>query len=171
MRRIGRLAFLCALFAGLAGPLAHAQQTQTQMFAPPTLHGVLLDWCAHFGRDCGKPAADLFCREQHFDQATCFSIDQNAGQRGIPTLVFGDGSLCQGAQCSGFRQITCARAVAAQPETPRTFVAPPPTIAAPPPVGHTRKRRRGHRRHRPSCSRCGRSRRRRRFPPLRPRRR
>ncbi len=133
MRRIGRLAFLGALFTALASQLAHAQQPQTQMFAPPTLHGVVLDWCAHFGRDCGKPAADLFCHEMHFDQATSFSIDQNAGQRGISTLVFGDGSLCQGAQCSGFRQITCARAVAAQPETPRTFAAPP-TIAAPPPT-------------------------------------
>ncbi len=132
MRRIGRLASGFALFLALTGAAAHAQQPQTQMFAPPTLHGVLLDWCAHFGKDCGKPAADLFCREQHFDEATTFSIDQNAGQRGIPTLVFGDGSLCQGAQCSGFRQITCARTVAAQPQAPPAIVAPPPTIAAPP---------------------------------------
>lgn len=126
MRRIGRLAYACAVILALTGTAALAQQTQTQMFAPPMIRGVVLDWCRHFGRDCGKPAADLFCREQQFDQASSFSIDQSAGERGIPTLVFGDGALCQGPQCSGFRQITCTRAVAAQPRVPPTIAAPPP---------------------------------------------
>ena len=36
-------------------------------------------------------------------------MDPNIGRRGIATLVFGDGRLCNGPKCSGFRAITCAR--------------------------------------------------------------
>ncbi|MEX0851880.1 MAG: hypothetical protein WD036_01150 [Bauldia sp.] len=113
-----------------------AALAETSQFVSPSVRGVRLDWCAHFGSDCGKPAADLFCREIGFATATTFSIDQNAGQRGIATLVFGDGRMCQGPTCSGFRVITCTRpdAPAAKPPTIMVVPAPPPAETKPPTV-------------------------------------
>ena len=109
---------------------------QTQTFNAPSIQNVRLDWCAHFGRDCGQPAADLFCREMQFDRATRFVAEPNIGARGIPTLVFGDGALCQAPNCTGFRSITCQKtAVATEQAPPRV---PPlqtqPTQRQPPPV-------------------------------------
>ncbi len=145
MGLIRGLAHVLAVALVFAAGGAAAQTAQTQTFPAPQLHGYLVDWCAHFGRDCGKPAADLFCRELKFDQASNFSIDQNAGARGLSTLVFGDGSLCTGNNCAAFRQITCTKAVAAAPPPasregpPTLFVAPPPqpppqVTPQPPPV-------------------------------------
>jgi hypothetical protein len=93
--------------------LAHADQR----FAVPKVRGVRLDWCAHFGTDCGKAAADLFCKENGLGAANRFAIDENIGRQGVATLVFGDGRLCQGPTCSGFRFVTCSK--------PRTAAAPP----------------------------------------------
>ena len=104
------------LFVGLVmlpTSLAHADQR----FPAPEVRGVRLDWCAHFGTDCGKVAADLFCKENGFGAAKQFAIDENIGRQGIATLVFGDGRLCQGPTCSGFRFVTCSK--------PRTAGGPP----------------------------------------------
>ncbi len=107
-------------------PQTQRQQSsgQTQTFVAPSVRGVRLDWCAHFGRDCGKPAADLFCREMQFDQATNFAIEPNVGARGVPTLVFGDGALCQAPQCSGFRSITCAKTAVVEQQAPQRQTQP-----------------------------------------------
>ena len=119
-----RLASLLAAWAILGGAPASAE---TQQFAAPSVRGVRLDWCAHFGADCGKPAADLFCKEVGFERAARFDIEQNVGARGIATLVFGDGRMCQGPTCSGFRAITCTK-----PDQAPLTVSPP-TIAITPP--------------------------------------
>jgi hypothetical protein len=101
-------------------PQRQTSTGQTQTFVAPAVNGVRIDWCAHFGRDCGKPAADLFCREMQFDQAANFAIEENVGARGQPTLVFGDGALCQAPECDGFRSITCSKTSVAEPtRTPR----------------------------------------------------
>ncbi len=110
---------------------------QTQIFTAPSIRNVRLDWCAHFGRDCGQVAADLFCREMQFERATRFAIDQNIGARGVDTLVFGDGALCHAPQCSGFRSITCQKTAIATQQAPARV--PPlqkqqPTQRQPPPV-------------------------------------
>ena len=98
-----------------------------------------LDWCAHFGTGCGQAAADLFCRQNGFTSAARFTMDPNIGQRGIATLVFGDGRLCNGPQCSGFRAITCAEAdVAAPAPVLKPIITRPPAIIAAPPR-HRRK--------------------------------
>ena len=98
-----------ALLAPSTAPAA------TQTFANPSVKGVRLDWCAHFGTACGQAAADLFCRQNGFTSAARFAMDPNIGRRGIATLVFGDGRLCNGPNCSGFRAITCAKADVAAP--------------------------------------------------------
>ena len=124
-------------FAGIAAAVVlmapHAASAATQTFANPSVKGVRLDWCAHFGTACGQPAADLFCRQNGFTSAPRFAIDPNVGRRGIATLVFGDGRLCNGANCSGFRAITCSKAdVAAPAPVLKPITRVPAVVAAPP---------------------------------------
>lgn len=80
-----------------------------QTFSAPHINGVRLDWCRQWGRQCGAPAAQLFCRQKGFTKAARFLIDQNLGSRGVATIVFGDGRLCRAPNCSGFRAITCSK--------------------------------------------------------------
>ncbi len=120
-----------ALLAPSSAPAA------TQTFANPSVKGVRLDWCAHFGTACGQAAADLFCHQNGFSSAQRFAMDPNIGRRGIATLVFGDGRLCSGPNCSGFRAITCAKAdapavVAAPPAPPLQPIVPPTWPIVPP---------------------------------------
>lgn len=125
---------ILGLSAALLIPTLASAATET--FSSPTLHGLRLDWCAHFGSDCGKPAADLFCRENGFSEAARFAIDQNIGQRGVHTLVFGDGRTCNGPTCSGFSAITCIKTDIAQPPpavTPEAVAPSQPVLVQPPP--------------------------------------
>lgn len=116
---------LLILLIGLCGAPSPAAAVETsQSFVAPAIKDVRLDWCRNWGVGCGGPAAELFCREKGFDKATRWSIEPNVGARGIPTLVFGDGRLCQAPNCSGFRVIVCAR-VAAAP-SPKLEVKPQP---------------------------------------------
>jgi hypothetical protein len=104
-RRIASLVTIL-LAAGAGGAAA---QENTQTFNTPTINGVRLDWCRHFGTQCGEPAANLFCQRQGFTRAVRFSIDPGIGRTGVPTVILADGQLCRAAICSGFRAITCAR--------------------------------------------------------------
>lgn len=140
-----KLFFAGLAFAGLMA-FAGVASAATTTFSEPGVHGYRLDWCAHFAADCGQPAADLFCQENGFTGAARFSMDPNIGGRGVSTLVFGDGRLCTGPTCSGFKAITCTRPDAnaptrAAPATPAQTVKPgqsrlpaasPPAVIAKP---------------------------------------
>lgn len=71
----------------------------------PMLNGYLVDWCLHWAADCGKPAADEYCkRTGHAAGATSF---HTASMR--PTLVLGDGKTCDApTDCQGFTDVQCA---------------------------------------------------------------
>ncbi len=131
------LAFLSALGVGLGAATAVAE---TRDFIAPSVRDVRLDWCRHFGTQCGQPAADLFCREMGYQAASQFAPDPNVGARGIVTLVFGDGALCRAPTCSGFRSITCTRPDAVEAAPPPAAVvapAPPPAAESPGPAQAT----------------------------------
>ena len=103
------LALLAILLSAPSADTAHAQQ-EARTFANPVMRGVRLDWCKHWGRECGKPAADLFCKESGFESAQRFQIAKGVGRSGVTTLVFGDGRVCTGPTCDGFGSITCVKA-------------------------------------------------------------
>lgn len=124
---------LFGLFLAASAGGADFAFSETSNFDNPTIRGQRLDFCRHFGSACGKPAADLFCMENGFAGAQRFVIDQNIGARGINTLVFGDGRLCQGANCSGFRTITCVRPDK-QSAPPAIMVVPIKPVVPPPPA-------------------------------------
>jgi hypothetical protein len=74
----------------------------------PMLNGNRLDWCMNWSEDCGKPAADAFCRNLGFQAAAAFAPDPHIGWR-TPTRLIGTGAICDLGHCDGFARITCVK--------------------------------------------------------------
>ncbi len=74
-----------------------------QMFASPQTGGKALDWCRTYQHNCGKPAADAFCKKQGYPGASSFQKAPGVGN----TRTIGDGSVCEDNFCDSFAQITC----------------------------------------------------------------
>lgn len=75
-----------------------------EIFREPRIDGVRVDWCLHWGGECGQPAADEFCRRQGFKTALSFDVTRGVG----PTLILGSGKTC--ANCDGFFYVVCSQA-------------------------------------------------------------
>lgn len=75
-------------------------QADVRSYSAPVVNGSRLDAC--LTGDCGKPAADTFCRGQGFEIAILFQR-----QAATDTKRLGSGEFCAGAACTGFRQIKC----------------------------------------------------------------
>ena len=80
----------------------------TRRFNAPRIGGVRLDWCKYWARDCGKPAADAFCRSRGYRRAVDFAQARDIG-RWTGTKVIATGQICSGDFCDGFRYIICRR--------------------------------------------------------------
>jgi hypothetical protein len=80
----------------------------TKTIVAPMFNGNRLDWCRTWSEDCGKPAADAYCRNQGFQEAASFAREPHIGALS-PTRLIGTGATCDLAHCDGFRQITCLK--------------------------------------------------------------
>jgi hypothetical protein len=96
-RRIAGTAIAALLAAGAAA-------AETRTFDAPLVGDRRLDLCLYWGRDCGQPAADAWCREQGFESATAFAAQDGVGR----SFVLGDRKACDG-DCDAFRAVTCQR--------------------------------------------------------------
>lgn len=92
----------CTAFAYIActGPIS-----SERVFANPVWKDRRLDVCLRFGADCGKPAADAFCRAQGYADSFHSTPDAEAGN--APTRVISTGQICDKPFCRGFQQIIC----------------------------------------------------------------
>ncbi len=70
-------------------------------FFTPEIDGARVDACLGAG-DCGKAAADAFCKVQGYDRATLFQREPSALSRVLDT-----GRLCSTGSCTAFRQVKC----------------------------------------------------------------
>lgn len=95
----------------------------TDTIKKPMFNGKRLDWCASWTSDCGKPAADAFCKSQGYAEATKFERDPHIGSSS-PTRVISTGAVCDLAHCDGFLEITCAKLPTVAPEAPVEADAP-----------------------------------------------
>jgi hypothetical protein len=59
-------------------------------FTYPTVRGYRLDWCRQWATDCGRGAADAFCRGARYSRAKSWEKDPNIGQHS-PTYVIETG--------------------------------------------------------------------------------
>jgi len=78
----------------------------TKVFNSPSISGYRLDWCKVWSSQCGKPAADEFCKQQGFTNAIRWEIDPDIGLHS-PTKIIGTGEICDQGFCDGFRYIEC----------------------------------------------------------------
>jgi hypothetical protein len=79
----------------------------SQTFPYPIHEIYRLNYCLNWNKDCGKPAAQTWCKEQGFRWASGFKIDENIGSL-FPTIVLGENRVCAQFVCDGFQEITCA---------------------------------------------------------------
>ncbi|MDP3937075.1 MAG: PAN domain-containing protein [Deltaproteobacteria bacterium] len=77
-----------------------------QTYNQPTFNNYRVDWCLNWGANCGGPAATEFCHRMGYSQATAWTQAQNIGSFS-PTLLLGDGAVCNQPGCDGFDSITC----------------------------------------------------------------
>jgi hypothetical protein len=113
----------------------------TQDFTAPMLDGSRLDLCLLWGEQCGQPAADAFCRDQGFDQASAWAPAENIGAT-EPTVVMTSRAVCSHPDCDGFESITCTRPASAPADyarrlppaaAPEASPLPPADVAEPAP--------------------------------------
>jgi hypothetical protein len=78
-----------------------------QVFVNPAARDIRLDVCLTYGRDCGQPVADEFCRQSGMGSPIAFYPDPVPGHS--PTRTIGSGEECRGTHCTGFQMIICGR--------------------------------------------------------------
>ena len=105
-RVAGRVACAILIGAALALSAQSASATEAQTFYEPAHDGHRIDACLNWGADCYQPAADAFCRSKGFTQAIRFHIAEDIGAT-HPTMVMGEGKLCDMPHCDGFEFIKC----------------------------------------------------------------
>jgi len=100
----------------------------THMFFNPTYGGYRVDWCLHWGRDCGKPAADRFCQLMGYAGTKSWQVAPDIGNI-TPTYVLGDGKICNQDLCDGFAFMECSGQY--QPPVPQPSPPSPPQPSTP----------------------------------------
>lgn len=90
----------------LSGRQMPTRQQAEQRFDRPMLAGVRLDWCHTWATNCGKAAADEFCKKQHYSGAVSWG-----SERVQQTRVISTDQICQVGKnspiCDAFTYIIC----------------------------------------------------------------
>ena len=81
------------LLLSLATGMAEAG---VRSYFTPEVDGKRIDLCLSGQSDCGKPAADAFCKVNGYDEALLFQ------REATPETI-----SCAGPSCTSFRQIKC----------------------------------------------------------------
>jgi hypothetical protein len=92
----------CAAFSSIT---CGDEFSDGQVFVNPSWEGYRLDVCREWGQNCGRPAADEFCKRNGFAEAYYIFVDRNAGY--AHTRVIGSGEVCDQRFCKGFQKIIC----------------------------------------------------------------
>ena len=98
-----------------AAPEMTVERTKTSVkYINPTLAGVAnasrrLDYCLHWGTDCGRPTANAFCflMDAAMPIAASFNLLNDVG----PTSIISTGEICEAQECDSFSFITCGAPV------------------------------------------------------------
>jgi hypothetical protein len=81
----------------------YADEDQPVKYDNPMVGKRRLDWCLDWSANCGKPAADYYCKKQGHTTAIGFKIDENIWK----TRLLKTGQKCTDPNCDGFKYIEC----------------------------------------------------------------
>lgn len=102
--------YLCYLLpsgqSSASNPLWVSGAKFEQHYAFPHQGSFLLDLCRTWGRDCGKPAADLWCQRKGFRRSIQTTTRANVGNV-ASTQIVGDGKTCSFDHCDAFASVRC----------------------------------------------------------------
>ncbi|MCA0434032.1 MAG: hypothetical protein LCH46_12305 [Proteobacteria bacterium] len=73
------------------------------LFIKPKAGSRRLDWCLTWATNCGKPAAEYFCKSKGYDKVVKFKIDADIGK----TRILKTSQNCTDPSCDGFKEIIC----------------------------------------------------------------
>ena len=90
-------------YSGRPGWMPGDASDEGVRFPDPLVDGVPLDYCLHWGRDCGRPAADAWCRARGFAAASAFEVRLQSP----PTRVLATGQVCDEVHCDRMVSVTC----------------------------------------------------------------
>jgi hypothetical protein len=76
-----------------------------RVFVNPVWKDQRLDACVQWATNCGKPAADAFCKSKGFSESFEAELDAQPGY--APTRLIGTDQICKESFCTGFQQIIC----------------------------------------------------------------
>lgn len=94
------------VFRPVPGTATPSQEVELPTeFRNPEINGLAVDYCLTWGQNCGKPAADAFCRRQGFAR----SEGHQVYERSPPTILIGDGAICREPYCARMISISCSR--------------------------------------------------------------
>lgn len=76
----------------------------------PRYADLRLDWCLHWGTDCGRPAALAFCNRRRYANVSVFRAEKVG--KSEPTKLIGSNQVCSGHDfCTAFASITCSEPI------------------------------------------------------------
>ena len=84
-----------------------ASHGRADNFERPMKGNHRVDFCLHFARDCGQPAADEFCYQQGFHAgAASWSVER---EQITSSITLGDSAVCEPTvhNCDAFSRIDC----------------------------------------------------------------
>jgi len=87
-------------------PGTASEGTCVATFTEPAWLGRRVDYCLSWARDCGMPAAQVFCKRMGYFGAGAFEVAPTIGAE-TPTFTMADLKTCDQAGCSGFARINC----------------------------------------------------------------
>lgn len=97
-----------ALLLALTLPGVALAETKSATFSPPLIRKVSPDSCLTAGVNCGKPAADAFCKAAGFQESRKHVVLSGAAPAGVSdkTIYLGDGKAC-GRGCKPLVLVAC----------------------------------------------------------------
>ncbi len=79
----------------------------TYTYTRPHSSGYRVDSCLNWGKECGKPAADAFCKIKGFAASKTHTLAMDVASATSPTLVLNSGQTCANGNCDSFEKIQC----------------------------------------------------------------
>ncbi|PID99987.1 MAG: hypothetical protein CSA79_05690 [Thiothrix nivea] len=79
--------------------------TGSDTFHNPKVGGYALDYCREWSKNCGKPAADAWCKSKGYVNASSFHVKHNSPT----TKVINGGGLCVESYCDRIDKVVCEK--------------------------------------------------------------